>query len=106
MKHNKIPTYHEDLMKRLKDPQRAQNFLNAALEDEDKRVFLLALRNVIEAQGNITKLAKLSRISREHIYRMLSEKGNPELTTLKNLLSVMTNKGTTPSKGETLPVEQ
>jgi probable addiction module antidote protein len=78
----KIPTYHDDLMRRLKDPRRAMLYLKAALEDEDKNVFLLALRNVAEAQGGMTKLARLTKISREHIYRMLSEKGNPEFKTL------------------------
>ena len=84
-----IPTYHEDLIKRLKDKHYAEMYLNATLEDEDRRVFLIALRNVVEAQGGITKLARLTKISREHIYRMLSEKGNPEFVTLKNLLSAI-----------------
>ncbi len=83
----KIPTYHEDLIKRLKDPRYAEAYLNATLEDDDKKVFLLALRNVAEAQGGMAKFARLTKISREHIYRMLSEKGNPELSTLKNLLN-------------------
>ncbi len=86
---NKIPTYHEDLMRRLKDPRYAEAYLNETLQDEDKRVFLLALRNVAEAQGGMSKFARLTKISREHIYRMLSEKGNPELTTLKNLLNAL-----------------
>lgn len=89
MRKSKTPDYHEDLLKRLKDPRRAENYLNAALEDEDKRVFLLALRDVAEAHGGMTKLAGLTKISREHIYRMLSQKGNPELATLKSLLNAI-----------------
>ena len=89
MKKKKIPTYYEDLMKRLKNAHYAEGYLNAALEDDDKRVFLLALRYVAEAQGSITKLAQLTQISREHLYRMLSEKGNPELVTLKTLLGAL-----------------
>ena len=89
MRKNKAPHYHEDLLKRLKDPQYAEGYLNAALEDEDKRVFLLALRDVAEARGGMMKLAGLTKISREHIYRMLSKNGNPELITLKNLLSAI-----------------
>lgn len=89
MKKKVTATYHEDLIRHLKDPRHAQAYLNAALEDDDRRVFLLALRNVAEAHGGMTKLASLTHISREHIYRMLSEKGNPELSTLKNLLSAL-----------------
>ncbi len=89
MKKSKVPTYHDDLMKRLKDPAYAGAYLSATLEDDDKRVFLLALRDVAEAQGGMTKLAKITKVSREHIYRMLSKKGNPELQTLKSLLDAL-----------------
>ena len=86
MKKKMTPSYSEDLIKRLKNQRYAEVYLNAALQDEDKKVFLLALRNVIEAQGGMTKFARLAHISREHIYRMLSEKGNPELATIQTLL--------------------
>ena len=89
MKKKHTPTYHEDLINFLKDARHAQAYLNASLEDEDRRVFLLALRNVAEAHGGMTKLARSTHISREHIYRMLSEKGNPELATLKTFLSAV-----------------
>lgn len=86
MKKRKVPSYKDDLLTRLEEPERAEAYLNAALADEDKNVFLLALRDVAEARGGMSKLARLTHISREHIYRMLSEKGNPEFISLKNLL--------------------
>ncbi len=89
MKENRTPRYRAGLIKRLEDPQKAESYLNAALEDEDKNVFLLALRDVAEAHDGMTKFARLTGVSREHIYRMLSEKGNPKLTTLKNLLGAI-----------------
>ncbi len=89
MKKKENPNYKRDLMKRLQNPKRAQAYLNAAFEDEEKHVFLLALRDVAEAQGGLGKIARLTNISREHIYRMLSEKGNPELETLRKLLSAL-----------------
>jgi probable addiction module antidote protein len=92
MKENKKPTYREDLLERLKNSEYAETYLNAALEDDDKRVFLLALRDVADAYGGMTELARLSKISREHMYRMLSEKGNPEFTSLKNLLNAVSLK--------------
>ena len=77
-------------LKKLQDPEFASVYLNEALTDEDQRVFLLALKNVIEAQGNdISFIAKTSDISRQHIYRILSEKGNPRLTNIRSLLNVM-----------------
>ena len=88
MKKKKKLYYRDDLLERLRNPERAVVFLNAALEDEDKNVFLLALRDLAEAHG-MAKVAGLTCISREHIYRLLSEKGNPEFVTLKNLLNAI-----------------
>lgn len=46
--------YQDILLERLQDPDAAQAYLNAALEDEDERVFLLALKDALEAQsGNV-----------------------------------------------------
>ena len=42
--------YHEFLIKSLKNPIHAAEYLNAALEEGDKEMFLVALRNVAEAQ--------------------------------------------------------
>jgi probable addiction module antidote protein len=69
------------------DPREAEGYLKAALEDEDPRVFLLALRNVAEARGGMSKVAAASKLNRESLYRMLSENGNPSLQSLRALLS-------------------
>ncbi len=80
-------SYDDYLTRSLKDPKRAAAYLNAALEDEDPRVFLLALRNVAEAHGGMGKAAAKSKLNRESLYRMLSKKGNPSLQSLGALLS-------------------
>lgn len=41
--------YEEGLYKSLRDPKKAIAYLNAALMDEDERVFLLALKDVLKA---------------------------------------------------------
>ncbi len=69
----------------LADPKEAAAYLNAALEDGDQQIFLLALRDVTEARG-ITQVAREVRLNRESMYRMLSPKGNPQLTSLNSLL--------------------
>jgi len=74
-------------MRSLTNPKRAEAYLNAALEDEDPRVFLLALRDVAKARGGMTKLAAKSELNRENMYRILSKKGNPSLQSLGALLS-------------------
>ncbi len=47
----KFRDYQEKLLEDLQDPDEAQAYLNEALMDEDPRIFLLALKNVHEAQG-------------------------------------------------------
>jgi probable addiction module antidote protein len=65
------------------DPQFAAEYLKAAIEDsEDPRVLLIALRQIAEARGGIAKVAKAAGIERESLYRALSSRGNPRLSTL------------------------
>jgi len=53
------------------------------LEDTDEpSVLLIALRRVAEARGGIAKVAKAAGIERESLYRALSIRGNPRLSTL------------------------
>lgn len=84
MKRKPSIDYQQDLLVRLKNPEYAAEYLNAAIE-EDRAVFLLALRNVAEAQG-FTNLAKKTQLNRETLYRTLSPKGNPQLSTLTAIL--------------------
>jgi probable addiction module antidote protein len=77
--------YKSGLLKRLADPGYTIGYLNAALEDEDQRVFLLALRDVAEARG-LSQVAREAQLNRENLYRMLSPNGNPQLSSLTALL--------------------
>jgi probable addiction module antidote protein len=77
--------YDDYLIGSLKNQRRAKAYLNAALEDGDTRVFLLALRNVAKARGFST-LATKSTLNRESLYKMLSKRGNPSLRSLGSLL--------------------
>lgn len=82
----KITIYQEDLIESLKDPKEAAKYLNAAIEDGDREVFLLALRNVAQAHGGMSVIAQKTHLKRESLYRMLSKKGNPELSSIFNVL--------------------
>jgi len=82
--------YRDYLIKALADPLEAAGYLNAAIEENDKELFLLALRNVAEARlGGMSKLAEASGLNRESLYRMLSGKGNPELNSLDRVLHAL-----------------
>jgi probable addiction module antidote protein len=82
-------SYQPELIQALHDPNEAAEYLNAALEDGDQEAFLLAIRNVTEAQGGIAQLAEKAELNRESLYRMLSERGNPELKSLDTVLHAL-----------------
>lgn len=82
--------FQEYLLQSLSDPKEALAYLNEALMDEDQRVFLLALRDVLEAQdGDMSALAQQAALNRENLYRIFSNKGNPKLTSLRSILHVL-----------------
>jgi probable addiction module antidote protein len=74
------------------DPDYAELYLKTALEEINEEGglggFLIALRRVLEARGGISEAAKKTGLARQSIYRALSEKGNPTITTLAQLASV------------------
>lgn len=82
---NLTAKYEDGLEEALADPAEAAAYLNAALEDGSQEVFLLALKDVANARG-VSRLARESDLNRENMYRILSEKGNPQLSSLKALL--------------------
>ena len=86
----KLRSYQEKLLENLHDPELAYHYLNEALADNDPRMFLLALKSVHDAQGGqMTELAQKTNLSRENLYRILSEKGNPKLTSIVSLLDAV-----------------
>lgn len=48
-----ITEYQKDLIEALTNPAEVAAHLSAALEEGDRETFLLALRNVTEANGDI-----------------------------------------------------
>lgn len=70
----------------LKDEKFAADFLSQALEEEDFSTFLLSLKDVLRVHGTISTIAEKSKVSRSTIYKLFSEKSNPELKTILSLL--------------------
>ena len=79
--------YQIGLNERLKDPEHAAAYLNAA-KGESREVFLLALRDVAEAH-KIANIAVAAEVNRETLYRTLSARGNPTLSTLDSILEAI-----------------
>lgn len=87
--------YQDFLLEQLQDHDFAVAYLNEALNESLKgdegsqKLFLIALRNVAEAQGGVGTLAKKARVGRESLYKTLSGTGNPKWHTLVSLCVAM-----------------
>ena len=77
-------SHDEALIRELRQsPEFAAEYLRAALEEDDEpEVLLIALRRIAEARGGIARVAKAAGVQREALYRALSKRGNPRLSTL------------------------
>ena len=81
-------SFRESLIKALKDPVEASEYLNAVLKEGDANLLLEALRDVAQAQGGITKLSRQTKLNRANLYQMLSEHGNPRIHSVESVLKV------------------
>jgi probable addiction module antidote protein len=83
-----MPTtdYREWLLEQLKDLDFAAGYITEAI-GEGERAFLIAVRDVVDAQGGIGELAKRTSLNREGLYDMLSDKGNPRLSSLAEIFN-------------------
>lgn len=71
----------------LRDPEVAAEYLSEALEDGEPSIVLMALRNIAEAQeGGIAGLADRTHLGRESMYKMLSDTGNPKLSSFTKVI--------------------
>lgn len=78
------------LKDQFQDEENVKEYINAALEqyfeDHNKELFLASLKEVIKAKGGVTEFSRQVHINRQHIYKMLSDKGNPSFDNIGSLL--------------------
>jgi probable addiction module antidote protein len=84
----KTVSYKKILKAKLDDPEQAAEYLTACF-DEGPEVFPVGLRDVVEARGGVGRAARLSKLNRVNLYRLVSRKGNPRLTSLNSVLSAL-----------------
>lgn len=83
----KLKDYRPELAARLEDKEFATSYLTEVLQYESQEAFLIALRNVVDARKEkISELAASINVTRQGLYKMLSDGGNPRLSTLRELL--------------------
>jgi probable addiction module antidote protein len=78
-----------DVADYLTDEETISGYLTEALESNDPRFIARALGDVARARGGMTQLANITGISREALYRALSDTGNPEFGTVIKVLHAL-----------------
>jgi len=88
--HNSRSVDYRDLLREeLRDQEFALGYLNACLEEKDMpEIFLSAVREVVQIHG-VAFVAEKANLNRENLYRMLSKKGNPRISSLMAVLDVL-----------------
>jgi len=81
--------YREDLIERLRHPDYAAEYLAQVLAEKDKAAFLVALKDVVEATGGMSAMAKRVELTRPALYKVFSKRGNPTLETLQAILEAL-----------------
>lgn len=69
----------------LDTPARIVAYLEAAFEDGDPALVAAAIGDVARAKG-MSHVARETGLAREALYRGLSDKGNPQLSTVLEVL--------------------
>ena len=88
MEKRELSNYKSDLFTDLEDSTYAAEYLSASIR-ESRKTFLLALRDVVDAQRGMAGVATDAQVNRENLYRMLSESGNPRLSSLSSVLDAL-----------------
>ena len=82
---------HDDAMAELYhgDPAFALEVINGILEDGDQAELLIVLRQMAQAFGGVQAVAEQAHLNPTQLYRTLSPKGNPALSSLSAILKAM-----------------
>ena len=75
-----------DASEHLDRDEVVEEYLQAALEDPNPELFLLAVANVAKARG-IAKVAKDAGLGRESLYKALSPGAKPRYETVRKLMA-------------------
>ena len=83
-----IKTSKFDAADYLDSPAMIAAYIEAALEDGDPKTISMALGDLARAKG-MANVAKDAGITREALYKSLSEKGDPKLSTLMGVFKAL-----------------
>lgn len=72
----------------LETQEEINEYLNDAFQDDDPRLFIVALGYLAKKKG-MSKVAKDAGLNRESLYRTLSENGRPQFATIRKVTKAL-----------------
>ncbi|MDY6309666.1 MAG: addiction module antidote protein [Cyanobacteriota bacterium] len=93
MTNKNLVSWDDYMDKTLQDDCEATAYLELAIEeyqqDGDTKAFMRAIQRVAEAKGGISKLAQETKLNRQNLYRIFSNKTSPRFDTLTKILRAL-----------------
>jgi len=84
----KLKTTTWDASEYLDSPEMIQEYLNAAMEEEDQDVLLMALENIAKAKG-MTELSQETGLGRASLYKTFKPGSKPAFSTIKKVVEAL-----------------
>lgn len=94
MNKRKFRTFEEAQIEHYKKhPEELKSYVRVALEeyqkDGEEKAFLAALAVAARVHGGFSKLSKETGLNRENLYRALSDRSDPRLSTVMQVLTAL-----------------
>jgi probable addiction module antidote protein len=82
----KLRNFDEFINEELQNSEFASTYLQESLEEGGIPLFLIALRQVIQAKKGLTKVLQQTDLDQDNIYKTVFEQENPPLLTIEKVL--------------------
>lgn len=86
----KLTPFKQRLYQELRgDPEAAAIYLEDAITEGDLDEILLAVQDIIEANGGLGRLSKNVDLHRTSVYKLFSDEGNPLFSSVLEILAAV-----------------
>jgi probable addiction module antidote protein len=72
----------------LESEEEIAQYLNDAYQDDDPRMFMIALGNVTKAKG-VAQIARKTGLNRESLYKVFSGQSSPQWSTVQSVMKAL-----------------
>lgn len=85
---NRVTTRKWDAVEYLDSPEMIREYLKVSFEEGDSEQLMMAIGQVAKAQG-ISEIAKKANLSRQNLYKALSQGSSPKFETVRKVVEAL-----------------